>query len=203
MSLARVVLHILISFILGFMALCLKSSQKHFLDTKGSDLWSAICEGDAHRVPPPCHIKLATSEVDQECLLLILDGNTGQELSPSHHHASGPREGLGGGLCRAPILTCSLGGALSSGVLLQPWRCTWRGEGVHGSWAPHADVNCSVTLIVMHFSCLTIADPATDVLRKSHWEKVNAWRGWALGMGWQLSVRMVSMPGVRCCARQQ
>lgn len=96
MSLARVVLHILISFILGFMALCLKSSQKHFLDTKGSDLWSAICEGDAHRVPPPCHIKLATSEVDQECLLLILDGNTGQELSPSHHHASGSREGLGG-----------------------------------------------------------------------------------------------------------
>lgn len=47
-------------------------------------------------MPPPCHIKLATSEVDQECLLLILDGNTGQELSPSHHHASGSRGGLGG-----------------------------------------------------------------------------------------------------------
>ncbi|XP_004935032.2 hematopoietic progenitor cell antigen CD34 isoform X1 [Gallus gallus] len=61
-------------------ALCLRLNEshtcKHFLDTKGSDLWSAICEGDADRVPPPCHIKLATSEVDQECLLLILDGNT-------------------------------------------------------------------------------------------------------------------------------
>ncbi|POI26487.1 hypothetical protein CIB84_009763 [Bambusicola thoracicus] len=77
------------------MALCLKSSQKHFLDTKGSDLWSAICEGDAHHVPSPCHIKLATSEVDQECLLLVLDGNRGQELSPSTHHALGHREGLG------------------------------------------------------------------------------------------------------------
>lgn len=84
-------MNILISFILGFMALCLKTLQKHFLDTKGSDLWSAICEEDAHHVPPPCHIKLASSEVDQECLLLVLDGNTGQELSPSHHHASGPR----------------------------------------------------------------------------------------------------------------
>lgn len=91
MSLARVAMNILISFILGFMALCLKTLQKHFLDTKGSDLWSAICEEDAHHVPPPCHIKLASSEVDQECLLLVLDGNTGQELSPSHHHASGPR----------------------------------------------------------------------------------------------------------------
>ena len=126
---------------------------------------------------------------------------SGAEPQPSP--CLGPQRGAGGGLCRAPILTCSLGGALSSGVLLQPWRCTRRGEGVRGSWAPHADVNCSVTLIVMHFSCLTIADPATDVLQKSHWEKVNAWRGWALGMGWQLSVTMVSMPEVRCCARQQ
>ncbi|XP_052554219.1 hematopoietic progenitor cell antigen CD34 isoform X1 [Tympanuchus pallidicinctus] len=61
-------------------ALCLRLNEshtcKHFLDTKGSDLWSAICEEDAHRVPPPCQIKLATSEVDQECLLLVLDGNT-------------------------------------------------------------------------------------------------------------------------------
>uniref|UniRef100_A0A8C3KXF1 CD34 molecule n=1 Tax=Chrysolophus pictus TaxID=9089 RepID=A0A8C3KXF1_CHRPC len=60
--------------------LCLRLNEshtcKHFLDTKGSDLWSAICEEDAHRVPPPCQIKLATSEVDQECLLLVLDGNT-------------------------------------------------------------------------------------------------------------------------------
>lgn len=43
-----------------------------------------------------------------------------------------------------------------------------------------------------------------DVLRESHWEKVNAQRGRALGVGFrQLSVRMVSMPGVHCCARQQ
>ncbi|NXJ11489.1 CD34 protein, partial [Odontophorus gujanensis] len=60
---------------------------KHFLDTKGSELWSAICEEDTHRVPPPCQIKLAMSDVDQECLLLVLDGNTGQELSPCCHHA--------------------------------------------------------------------------------------------------------------------
>ncbi|XP_072212199.1 hematopoietic progenitor cell antigen CD34 isoform X1 [Excalfactoria chinensis] len=61
-------------------ALCLRLNKshtcKHFLDTKGSDLWRAICEEDAHRVPPPCEIKLAMSEVDQECLLLVLDGNT-------------------------------------------------------------------------------------------------------------------------------
>ncbi|XP_065596485.1 hematopoietic progenitor cell antigen CD34 isoform X2 [Cyrtonyx montezumae] len=61
-------------------ALCLRLNEshtcKHFLDTKGSELWSVICEEDAHRVPPPCQIKLTMSEVDQECLLLVLDGNT-------------------------------------------------------------------------------------------------------------------------------
>ncbi|XP_015740614.1 hematopoietic progenitor cell antigen CD34 isoform X2 [Coturnix japonica] len=61
-------------------ALCLRLNEshtcEHFLDTKGSDLWRAICEEDAHRVPQPCQIKLATSEVDRECLLLVLNGNT-------------------------------------------------------------------------------------------------------------------------------
>ncbi|NXS42568.1 CD34 protein, partial [Balaeniceps rex] len=47
---------------------------KHFLETKGSDLWSAICEESAHRVPSPCQIKLAKSEVDRDCMLLILVG---------------------------------------------------------------------------------------------------------------------------------
>ncbi|NXL02624.1 CD34 protein, partial [Mesembrinibis cayennensis] len=47
---------------------------KHFLEMKGSDLWSAICEGSTHRVPSPCQIKLAKSEVDRDCMLLILVG---------------------------------------------------------------------------------------------------------------------------------
>ncbi|NXC66367.1 CD34 protein, partial [Anhinga anhinga] len=47
---------------------------KHFLERKGSDLWSAICEESAHRVPSPCQIKLAKSEVDRDCMLLILVG---------------------------------------------------------------------------------------------------------------------------------
>lgn len=45
---------------------------------KGSDLWSAICEGSAHRLPSPCQIKLAKSEVDRDCMLLILVGERGQ-----------------------------------------------------------------------------------------------------------------------------
>ncbi|OXB67141.1 hypothetical protein ASZ78_015782 [Callipepla squamata] len=61
-------------------ALCLRLNEshtcKHFLDTKGSELWSAICKEDARRVPATCQIELATSEVDQECLLLVLVGNT-------------------------------------------------------------------------------------------------------------------------------
>ncbi|NWW45270.1 CD34 protein, partial [Pedionomus torquatus] len=47
---------------------------KHFLERKGSDLWSAICEGSAPRVPSSCQIQLAKSEVDHDCLLLILVG---------------------------------------------------------------------------------------------------------------------------------
>ncbi|NXD12083.1 CD34 protein, partial [Nothocercus nigrocapillus] len=53
---------------------------KHFLDTKGSDLWRAICEESGRRVPSPCQIKLAKSEVDRDCLLLVLVGETGQRL---------------------------------------------------------------------------------------------------------------------------
>ncbi|XP_064354077.1 hematopoietic progenitor cell antigen CD34 isoform X3 [Dromaius novaehollandiae] len=49
-------------------------SCKHFLEMKGSALWSAICEENAHRVPSPCQIKLAKSEVDRHCMLLILVG---------------------------------------------------------------------------------------------------------------------------------
>ncbi|NXK46835.1 CD34 protein, partial [Chauna torquata] len=54
---------------------------KHFLEMKGSDLWSAICEESVHRVPSPCQIKLAKSEVDHDCMLLILVGETGQLYS--------------------------------------------------------------------------------------------------------------------------
>ncbi|XP_054251938.1 hematopoietic progenitor cell antigen CD34 [Indicator indicator] len=59
-------------------AICLQlnesSTCKHFLEEKGSALWSAICEGSSHSVPSPCQIKLAKSEVDHDCLLLILVG---------------------------------------------------------------------------------------------------------------------------------
>ncbi|NXV92802.1 CD34 protein, partial [Calonectris borealis] len=51
---------------------------KHFLEMKGSDLWSAICEESTHRVPSPCQIQLAKSEVDRDCMLLILVGERGQ-----------------------------------------------------------------------------------------------------------------------------
>ncbi|NXP79529.1 CD34 protein, partial [Ramphastos sulfuratus] len=53
---------------------------KHFLEKKGSALWSAICEGSSHPVPSPCQIKLAKSEVDHDCLLLILVGERGHVL---------------------------------------------------------------------------------------------------------------------------
>ncbi|XP_010021449.1 PREDICTED: hematopoietic progenitor cell antigen CD34 [Nestor notabilis] len=59
-------------------AICLQLNEsntcKHFLEMKGSDLWSAICEESAHRVPSPCQIQLAQSEVDHDCMLLILVG---------------------------------------------------------------------------------------------------------------------------------
>ncbi|KAM8987958.1 hematopoietic progenitor cell antigen CD34 isoform 1-T1 [Ara ararauna] len=59
-------------------AICLQLNEtntcKHFLEMKGSDLWSAICEEGTHRVPSPCQIKLAQSEVDHDCMLLILVG---------------------------------------------------------------------------------------------------------------------------------
>lgn len=62
----------------GLMAVCLKILQKQFLEMKGSDLWSAICEENTRHVPSPCHIKLAKSEVDHDCLLLILVNETGE-----------------------------------------------------------------------------------------------------------------------------
>ncbi|NWZ52374.1 CD34 protein, partial [Haliaeetus albicilla] len=49
---------------------------KHFLEMKGSDLWSAICEEKIRPISPPCQIKLAKSEVDHDCMLLILVGET-------------------------------------------------------------------------------------------------------------------------------
>ncbi|XP_075030046.1 hematopoietic progenitor cell antigen CD34 isoform X2 [Calonectris borealis] len=59
-------------------AICLQLNEsntcKHFLEMKGSDLWSAICEESTHRVPSPCQIQLAKSEVDRDCMLLILVG---------------------------------------------------------------------------------------------------------------------------------
>ncbi|XP_075578648.1 hematopoietic progenitor cell antigen CD34 [Pelecanus crispus] len=62
-------------------AICLQLNEsytcKHFLETKGSDLWSAICEESAHRTPSSCEIKLAKSEVDRDCMLLILVGDRG------------------------------------------------------------------------------------------------------------------------------
>ncbi|XP_075377913.1 hematopoietic progenitor cell antigen CD34 [Mycteria americana] len=60
----------------GAICLQLKESDTcvNFLETKGSDLWSAICEEGTHRVPSPCQIKLAKSEVDHDCMLLILVG---------------------------------------------------------------------------------------------------------------------------------
>ncbi|NXN97386.1 CD34 protein, partial [Rhinopomastus cyanomelas] len=48
---------------------------KHFLEKKGSALWSAVCEERTHSIPSPCQIKLAQSEVDRDCLLLILVGD--------------------------------------------------------------------------------------------------------------------------------
>ncbi|XP_069732271.1 hematopoietic progenitor cell antigen CD34 isoform X2 [Phaenicophaeus curvirostris] len=59
-------------------AICLQlnesNSCKQFLERKGSDLWSAICEESAHHIPSPCKIQLAKSEVDRDCMLLILVG---------------------------------------------------------------------------------------------------------------------------------
>uniref|UniRef100_A0A8C6Z8P1 CD34 protein n=1 Tax=Nothoprocta perdicaria TaxID=30464 RepID=A0A8C6Z8P1_NOTPE len=58
------------------------SLQKHFLATKGAELWSAICEQGARRVPSPCRIQLAASEVERDCLLLVLPGEAGHLLAP-------------------------------------------------------------------------------------------------------------------------
>ncbi|XP_059687177.1 hematopoietic progenitor cell antigen CD34 isoform X2 [Gavia stellata] len=59
-------------------AICLQLNEsntcKHFLEMKGLDLWSAICKESARHVPSPCQIKLAKSEVDRDCMLLILVG---------------------------------------------------------------------------------------------------------------------------------
>ncbi|NXG63302.1 CD34 protein, partial [Hemiprocne comata] len=53
---------------------------KHFLEMKGLELWRVICEGSTYRVPSPCQIKLAKSEVDRDCMLLILVGERGHSL---------------------------------------------------------------------------------------------------------------------------
>ncbi|NXS71507.1 CD34 protein, partial [Pandion haliaetus] len=49
---------------------------EHFLEMKGSELWSAICEEKTHPISSSCQIKLAKSEVDHDCMLLILVGET-------------------------------------------------------------------------------------------------------------------------------
>ncbi|XP_035755818.1 hematopoietic progenitor cell antigen CD34 [Egretta garzetta] len=72
-------------------AICLQlnesSTCNHFLEMKGSELWNAICEENSHRVPSPCQIILAKSEVDRDCMLLILVGERDPAtdmLPPSH-----------------------------------------------------------------------------------------------------------------------
>ncbi|NWI84769.1 CD34 protein, partial [Pitta sordida] len=45
---------------------------KHFVDRKGLDLRRAIC-GENQGVSSSCRIKLAKSEVNQDCILLVLD----------------------------------------------------------------------------------------------------------------------------------
>ncbi|XP_051494805.1 hematopoietic progenitor cell antigen CD34 [Apus apus] len=59
-------------------AICLQLNEsntcKDFLEVKGLELWRVICEGSSHPVPSPCQIKLAKSEVDRDCMLLILVG---------------------------------------------------------------------------------------------------------------------------------
>ncbi|NXF09643.1 CD34 protein, partial [Smithornis capensis] len=53
---------------------------KHFVDRKGLDLWRAICDETRH-VSSPCHIKLAKSEVTQDCVLLVLDEERDRALN--------------------------------------------------------------------------------------------------------------------------
>uniref|UniRef100_A0A803V800 CD34 molecule n=1 Tax=Ficedula albicollis TaxID=59894 RepID=A0A803V800_FICAL len=57
-------------------AICLQLNQscEQFLESKGSDLWQAICENRTHTVDSPCEIKLTPSSLDRDCLLLILKG---------------------------------------------------------------------------------------------------------------------------------
>ncbi|NWI49894.1 CD34 protein, partial [Calyptomena viridis] len=50
---------------------------KHFVEMKRFDLLRAVCD-ETHHVSSPCHIKLAKSEVNQDCVLLILDEERGQ-----------------------------------------------------------------------------------------------------------------------------
>ena len=133
------------------MSVCLKILQKHFLERKGSDLWSAICEDNAHRVPSPCQIKLAKSEVDRDCMLLILVGERGQLssflwLSLILLH-SDLDVGSGSGDClwgeavghkssvtawRRPLCSyCSSCWGLARSM--GPWRCLQGREGAHSS----------------------------------------------------------------------
>ncbi|NXR28366.1 CD34 protein, partial [Cinclus mexicanus] len=47
---------------------------EQFLESKGWDLWKAVCENRTHTVESPCEIKLTPSSLDRDCLLLILKG---------------------------------------------------------------------------------------------------------------------------------
>ncbi|NXA81745.1 CD34 protein, partial [Thryothorus ludovicianus] len=47
---------------------------EHFLERKGLHLWQAICKNRTHSVDSPCEIKLTPSNLDRDCLLLILKG---------------------------------------------------------------------------------------------------------------------------------
>ncbi|NXC03672.1 CD34 protein, partial [Orthonyx spaldingii] len=47
---------------------------KHFLERKGADLWEAVCGNRTHTVDSPCEVKLTESNLDRNCLLLILKG---------------------------------------------------------------------------------------------------------------------------------
>ncbi|KAI6072707.1 Hematopoietic progenitor cell antigen CD34 isoform X3 [Aix galericulata] len=75
-------------------AICLRLNEsntcKQFLEMKGSDLWSAICKDGTRPAPSPCHIKLAKSEVDHDCLLLILVNETVRNKIPSARECEEP-----------------------------------------------------------------------------------------------------------------
>ncbi|NXH95547.1 CD34 protein, partial [Pachycephala philippinensis] len=47
---------------------------EHFLQSKGQDLWQAVCENRTHTRDSLCEVKLTPSSQDRDCLLLILRG---------------------------------------------------------------------------------------------------------------------------------